>query len=410
MLPGHLLTLLIFALTYAVIALGEIPWLRIDRTGAALAGAVAMVVTGALSEAAAEHAIDFHTIALLLGMMIVVANLRLSGAFGFFARALLSRARSGFGMLAMTVAASGLLAAFFINDVVCLALTPLIIDAAEIAGVDPIPLLLGLATASNIGSAATITGNPQNMIVAGFAHLGYSSFALHLAPAAIIGLAIDFFVIAAVYRRSLGAPLPASNMPAPRTIRVARPLMIKSSFAALGVLAMFVAGYPTHLVAMGGGVVLLFTRRVKPQRVYRLIDWTMLAMFTGLFIVVAGFETTGFQTDVVRLIGVRRLTHPVTLTIVVAILSNLVSNVPAVLLFRPLYPMLGGGRAVALLIASASTYAGNLTVVGSLANLIVVENARLRKINLTFADYLRVGVPITLLTLTINTAILALWR
>src|SRR5882724_4566952 len=184
MLPSHLLTLIIFILTYVVIALGEIPWTRIDRTGAALAGAVAMVVTGALSEAAAEHAIDFHTIALLLGMMIVVANLRLSGAFSFFARALLSRAQSGFGMLAMTVTASGLLAAFFINDVVCLALTPLIIDAAEIADVDPIPLLLGLATASNIGSAATITGNPQNMIVAGFAHLSYSSFAIHLAPAA----------------------------------------------------------------------------------------------------------------------------------------------------------------------------------------------------------------------------------
>src|SRR5208337_662293 len=408
MLPGHVLTLIIFALTYAVIALGEIPWLRIDRTGAALAGAVAMVVSGALSEAAAERAIDFHTIALLLGMMIVVANLRLSGAFAFFARALLSRARSGFGMLAMTVAASGLLAAFFINDVVCLALTPLIIDAAEIAGVDPLPLLLGLATASNIGSAATITGNPQNMIVAGFAHLGYSSFAIHLAPAAIIGLIVDFFVIAAVYRRRLGATN-LSDDTAPRTIRVIRPLMIKSSLVTLGVLAMFVAGYPTHLVAMSAGVILLFTRRIKPARVYRLIDWTMLAMFTGLFIVVAGFETTGFQTEVVHLIGVQRLTHPVTLTVVVAILSNLVSNVPAVLLFRPLYPMLGGIRAVALLIASTSTYAGNLTVVGSIANLIVIEHARLRKINVTFTDYLRLGVPVTLITLAINTAILALW-
>ena len=207
MMPGHALTLVIFVLTYAVIALGEIPWTRIDRTGAALAGAVAMVVSGALTEAAAERAIDFHTITLLLGMMIVVANLRLSGAFAIFARALLNRARSGYGMLAMTVAASGLLAAFFINDVVCLALTPLVIDAAEIAGVDPIPLLLGLATASNIGSAATITGNPQNMIVAGFAGLDYSSFAIHLAPAAIIGLVVDFIVIAAVYRRSLGATL-----------------------------------------------------------------------------------------------------------------------------------------------------------------------------------------------------------
>jgi Na+/H+ antiporter NhaD/arsenite permease-like protein len=406
--PSHLLTLIIFALTYAVIALGEIPWARIDRTGAALAGAVAMVVTGALTESAAEHAIDFHTIALLLGMMIVVANLRLSGAFAFFARALLARARSGFGMLAMTVAASGLLAAFFINDVVCLALTPLIIDAAEIAGVNPLPLLLGLATASNIGSAATITGNPQNMIVAGFAHLGYSRFAIHLAPAAIIGLIIDYLVIAAVYRRSLGAPLtPADD--GLRTIRINRPLMLKSSLVALGALAMFVAGYPTHLVAMSAGVILLFTRRIKPARVYRLIDWMMLAMFTGLFIVVAGFETTGFQTEVVNLVGVSRLTHPVTLTAVVAVLSNLVSNVPAVLLFRPLYLILGGSRAVAMLIASSSTYAGNLTVVGSIANLIVIEQARLRKINVTFFDYLRVGVPITLITLAINTTFLALW-
>ncbi|MGA9723318.1 MAG: SLC13 family permease [Candidatus Binatus sp.] len=407
MLPSHTLTLIIFALTYAVIALGKVPWVRIDRTGAAMAGAVAMVVTGSLSEAAAARAIDFHTIALLLGMMIVVANLRLSGAFSYFACALLSRARSGLGMLAMTIAASGLLAAFFINDVVCLALTPLIIDAAEIAGVDPIPLLLGLATASNIGSAATITGNPQNMIVAGFAHLGYSSFAIHLAPAAIIGLVVDFIVIATLYRRSLGATSPG-DITGQRPIRINRPLMIKSSIVALGALAMFVAGYPTHLVAMSAGVILLFTRRIKPARVYRLIDWTMLAMFTGLFIVVAGFETTGFQTDVVRLVGVQRLTHPVTLTVVVAALSNLVSNVPAVLLFRPLYPMLGGSRTVAMLIASASTYAGNLTVVGSIANLIVIEQARLRKINVTFVDYLRVGVPITLVTLTINTAIMAL--
>ena len=406
--PAHLLTLIIFFLTYSVIALGEIPWTRIDRTGAALAGAVAMVVSGALSESAAEHAIDFHTIALLLGMMIVVANLRLSGAFAFFARAMLSRARSGFGMLAMTVAASGLLAAFFINDVVCLGLTPLVIDAAEIADVDPIPLLLGLATASNIGSAATITGNPQNMIVAGFAYLDYSSFAIHLAPAAIIGLVVDYIVIAAVYRRPLGAPRARVDT-APRTIRVNRPLMIKSSIVTLGALAMFIAGYPTHLVAMSAGVILLFTRRIKPARVYRLIDWTMLAMFTGLFIVVAGFETTGFQTEVVNLVGVQRLTHPVTLTVVVAILSNLVSNVPAVLLFRPLYPMLGGSRAVAMLIASASTYAGNLTVVGSIANLIVIEQARLRKINVTFVDYLRVGVPITLITLAINTAFLTFW-
>jgi Na+/H+ antiporter NhaD/arsenite permease-like protein len=247
------------------------------------------------------------------------------------------------------------------------------------------------------------------MIVAGFAQLGYSRFAIHLAPAAIVGLVADFIVIAFVYRSSLASRPLMHDGTAPREVRVIRPLMLESSFVALAALAMFVAGYPTHLVAMAAGVILLFTPRIKPARVYRLIDWTMLAMFTGLFIVVAGFETTGLQTDVVNAVGVQRLTHPVTLTVVVAILSNVVSNVPAVLLFRPLYPILGSSRAIPLLIASASTYAGNLTVVGSIANLIVIEQARLRKINVTFFDYLRVGLPITVITLTINTLILTLW-
>ncbi|HVA79792.1 MAG TPA: SLC13 family permease, partial [Candidatus Binataceae bacterium] len=324
--------LAIFALTYFVIAVGKLPFARIDRTGAALAGAVAMVAAGVLSEHAALKAVDFQTLTLLLGMMIVVANLRLSGMFGLFARALLDRARTGYGLLATTVVVSGVLAAFFINDVVCLALTPLLIDATEMLGAEPAPFLLALATASNIGSAATITGNPQNMIVAGFAHLGYTGFALHIAPSAIIGLAIDFAVLAIIYRPSLGklhrtcADEALANAPANR------PLMIKSTAIALAALGLFIAGYPTHLVAMGAGVVLLFTRRIKPERVYELIDWTMLAMFTGLFIVVAGFQTTGLQNDLIRWTGNRALANPFALSAVTAVLSNIVSNVPAVLL------------------------------------------------------------------------------
>jgi Na+/H+ antiporter NhaD/arsenite permease-like protein len=396
----------IFALTYLVLGMGEIPFLRIDRTGAALAGAVAMVVFGVLDERQAARSVDYHTLALLLGMMIVVANLRLSGAFARVARAILERAQSGYGLLAMTVVVSGGLAAFFINDVVCLALTPLLIDAAEMVDADPVPLLIALATASNIGSAATITGNPQNMIVAGFAHLRYAHFALTLAPSAIVGLAIDFAVIALFYRRILTR---AHRRPGTGPLvlqREIRPLMIKSSVVALAAVVLFAMGYPTHLVAMAAGVVLLFTRRVAPAEVYALIDWTMLAMFTGLFIVVAGFQTTGIQNDIIRTAGLGRLANPAVLTVVVAALSNLVSNVPAVLLFRPLYPLLGGAPRVALLIASASTMAGNLTVVGSIANLIVIEQARARGVKIGFLDYLRVGLPIGIATLAVNCAIL----
>jgi Na+/H+ antiporter NhaD/arsenite permease-like protein len=365
-----------------------------------------MVVFGVLDEREAAASVDYHTLALLLGMMIVVANLRLSGAFGRFARAILERARTGYGMLAMTVTIAGVLAAFFINDVVCLALTPLLIDAAEMVDGDPVPLLLALATASNIGSAATITGNPQNMIVAGFASLRYTPFALALAPSAALGLVVDFAVIAFVYRRRLSRAhrRPGTGPLVPQ--REIRPLMIKSSIVAIAAVAMFALGYPTHLVAMGAGVVLLFTRRVAPAEVYALIDWTMLAMFTGLFIVVAGFQTTGIQNDIIRAAGVSRLANPAVLTVVVAALSNIVSNVPAVLLFRPLYPLLGGAPRVALIIASASTMAGNLTVVGSIANLIVIEQARARGIRIGFFDYLRVGMPIAVATLAINCAIL----
>src|SRR5208282_1065794 len=154
--------LAIFAFTYFVFAVGNFPGLKLDRTGAALAGALLMVVTGSLSESKALAAIDFHTILLLLGMMIIVANLRISGAFALVARWLLKRAHSGYGLLAMTVLASGVLAAFFINDVVCLSLAGPLIEVARILEIDAAPLLLALATGSNIGSVATITGNPQN--------------------------------------------------------------------------------------------------------------------------------------------------------------------------------------------------------------------------------------------------------
>ncbi|MBF6559985.1 MAG: anion transporter [Candidatus Binataceae bacterium] len=402
---GTALPLAIFALTYYVIGAGKLPWLRLDRTGAALAGGVAMVVVGGLGERAALAAIDFPTLGLLLGMMIVAAHLRLSGALDAAGRVLLTRSRSGFGMLAMTIALAGVLAAFFINDVVCLALTPLLIEFTAIAGAPPAPFLLALATASNIGSAATITGNPQNMIVAGFAHLAYGAFAIRLAPAAAAGLVIDYAVIAWIYRKEL-----AQVRRADAAIRPARGspwYRAKSAAIALGVLAGFALGYRPDLVALSAGAISLFTRRVKPARVYRLIDWTMLLMFAGLFVVVAGLERTGLPHALVNAIGAARLANTAILATAVAALSNLVSNVPGVMLMRPIYPALASNHAAALIIAGASTLAGNLTLLGSIANLIVVEQARRARIEIGFGEYLRVGVPVTILTVVIGVALIA---
>ncbi len=396
--------LAIFVFTYLVFAVGNFPGLKLDRTGAALAGALLMVVTGSLSESKALAAIDFHTLVLLLGMMIIVANLRVSGAFALVARWLLERAHAGYGLLAMTVLASGVLAAFFINDVVCLSLASPLIEVARILEIDAAPLLIALATGSNIGSVATITGNPQNMIVAGFAGIGYSAFAIRLAPVALAGLLVDYAVIAWLYhgRLSRVGRRDDLHLPAPPPER--RYHLVKSSIVAGAVLVLFAMGYPTHLVALGGGAALLFTRRTQPRSIYEQIDWTLLVMFAGLFIVVRGAETTGLLEKLVAAAGPERLKSVATLSVVAAVLSNLVSNVPAVLLFKPIYSQISQGMSTALVLASASTLAGNLTLLGSIANLIVIEQAHREGITITFVDYLKVGLPVTIITLAIDIA------
>ncbi len=401
------LPLAIFTITYVGLALGKLPVVRVDRCGVALIGAVAMVVSGSLGEAAALRAVDFHTLALLLGMMIIVANLRLSGLFGWLAARIFGRAHSGFALLATTIALSGVLAAFFVNDVICLVLAPVVIDVAEQAGLSSVPLLLGLATASNVGSAATITGNPQNMIVAGFAHLRYMDFLIRLGPGALAGLVIDYAIIAWLYRRDLrGHRRPNAGAPTGTAEDLDRSAGIRAAIITAGTLICFALGYPTEIVALSAAALMLLVQNVRPDLVYAEVDWTMLLMFAGLFVVVGGAAQTGFQREIIRTVGVRRLTHPATLAATVAVLSNLVSNVPAVLLFRPLFPLLGSSHRVALLLAGASTYAGNLTLLGSIANLIVAENARRRGVEVQFREHLLVGVPVTVLTIVLGVALL----
>ena len=402
--------LAIFVFTYLVFAIGNFPGLKLDRTGAALAGALLMVVTGSLSEAGALGAIDFHTLVLLLGMMIIVANLRVSGAFSLVARWLLEQAHKGYALLAMTVLASGVLAAFFINDVVCLSLAGPLIEVARILEIDAAPLLIALATGSNIGSVATITGNPQNMIVAGFAHIGYAAFAIRLAPVAVASLLVDFAVIAWLYHGRLSRIRRRDDLHLPAPPPERRYHLIKSSTVAGAVLVLFAMGYPTYLVALGGGAALLFTRRTQPRSIYEQIDWTLLVMFAGLFIVVRGAETTHLLVDLVQAAGPERLKNVAVLSVAAAVLSNLVSNVPAVLLFKPIYPQISQGMSTGLVLASASTLAGNLTLLGSIANLIVIEQARREGIEISFIDYLKVGLPVTLVTLAIDIAWLQFLR
>ena len=394
---------IIFVLTYIVVALGRLPGLRLDRTGAAVVGAAFMVAFHVVTPEEAYAFIDIGTLVLLFGMMVLVGHLRLAGFFRWAAAVVARRARTPRALLAGVVGVAGLLSALFVNDTVCLALTPLVLEVTAALALPATPYLLALATASNIGSVATLTGNPQNMLVGVASHIPYRDFLFALLPVALVGLVIDFLVIALVYRRDLARPF--ERPPHPR-VKVHGFLMAKALAASVAMLVFFFVGANISIVAFTTGAALLLTRRVKPEKVFLEINWNLLTLFAGLFVVVGAAQQAGLAEWVFRQTGARDVHSTASLSLAAAILSNLVSNVPAVMLFIPLVPELADPQRAWLALAMASTLAGNLTLVGSIANVIVAEGAR-HKSPLTFGEYLKVGVPVTLLTLIVGVLLLS---
>ena len=395
--------LLIFSGTYLVLSVGRMPGFRIDRTGAVIIGAALMIAFRVLTMDEAIRSVNHETLILLFGMMIVVANLRLSGFFALVSAWVVEHTHHPLALLAAIVLVSGVLSAFFVNDTMCLVLTPLVLDIASRLRRNPVPYLLAVAMAANIGSAATITGNPQNMMIGTFSQIPYKSFAAAIAPISAIGLFLTVVLIAAIYRREF-IGVPRIDIEKPR-VRVHKALLWKSVTAAGAMIILFFMGFSVPKVAVVTGAILLITRRVKPEKVYREIDWSLLVLFVGLFVVIAGVEKTLLTGDILALGKRLQLDRTGVLTVWSAILSNLVSNVPAVLVFKPFISQLSHPQHAWLTLAMSSTLAGNLTVLGSIANLIVIERARYT-IRVSFFEYLKVGVPLTLLTLWIGILIL----
>lgn len=389
--------LAIFAATYVIVALGKIPVYRIDRAGAALLGGSLMVGFGVLSLEEAYRAVDFNTITLLLGMMIVVANLRVSGFFGLVNDWIARRVRHPLGLLVAIVLTSGLLSAFLVNDAICLVMTPLVLDMVGRLKRNAVPYLLAIAMASNIGSVATITGNPQNIIIGSLSGIPYAAFAATLAPMAGFGLIITTVMIALVYRDEiLSGELPPTRG---RTPRYHGPLLLKTVLVTAVMMTLFFLGQPVAKVAIVGGAFLLLTRRVRPGKIYREIDWPLLVMFVGLFIVVAGLEKTVIEPNLPTLVGNLHLDNNTWLGVVTAVLSNLVSNVPAVIVLKPFVANLGDPQRAWLTVAMAATFAGNFTLVGSVANLIVAQRAKARGVEIDFWSYFVIGAPLTIITI-----------
>jgi len=391
----------IFVASYLALAIGKVPGLAIDRAGVALVGAVLMVACGAMPLADAYRAVDFNTITLLLGMMIVVANLRLSGFFalatGFVAR----RARGPLLLLGAVVAVSGVFSAFLVNDAICLVLAPLIVELTVSLRRNPVPYLLGVAMASNVGSVATITGNPQNIMIGSLSGIPYVRFAAALTPVAAVGLLLTALLLALLHRDEFRAGPPLQ--PKLPRLRANRTLVWRSVIATGVVVLLFFTGVPPAEAAIVIGGLLLLTRRVKSARIYAEIDWSLLLMFTGLFIIVGGAERTLLTPDVVHAVAQWHLNRVPVLSAVTAALSNLVSNVPAVLLLEPFMRALPDQHTAWLTVAMASTLAGNFTVLGSIANLIVVEKAAQRGVRISFWAYFRVGAPLTVASIVLGT-------
>jgi Na+/H+ antiporter NhaD/arsenite permease-like protein len=406
---------LIFLFTYILVALGENRPRKLDRPTATLLGAVLMVATGALSRAEARAAIDLNTLSVLFGLMLLLTILLQSGFPTWLAFKALARCRSPRSLLALVVFTSGFGSALMLNDTVCLLGTPLLLEMTAQAGLPATPYLLALATSANIGSVMTLTGNPQNIIIGQASGWSWSGFALRMAPVGCICLAANWLVLALLFHRRLAKACFKELGSPPLALRVERRLALKSVLVFAGLIAAFIWGWPMDFAAVAAGTVLLVWSNRPPREVLTRIDWTLLLFFAGLFIVVQGF----LKADALWLGYLEEWLAPLSnqldwrnigiLSAAVVVGSNLFSNVPLVLIVSHWLHNVAHPQFLWLLLALTSTLAGNLTLFGSVANVIVAQGAQ-KQSPLKFSDFLWVGIPITVVTTALGVLLLwALW-
>lgn len=397
-------TLIIFGFVYLAMILGGLPGLLIDRSGAALVGAIAVVAMGKLTPEQAWAAIDVPTITLLFGMMVVSAQLRLGGFYSVISRRIAGAELSPPALLAVLVVTAGALSAVLANDIVCLAMTPVLLEGCWRRGLRPLPFLLALAAAANIGSAATLIGNPQNILIGETLDLSFRGYLADACVPAIAGLAVVWGVIVWQARGRWRESGPARHA----ADRVFHPWQTVKGLTVVGVLmALFlVAPWPRDVVALAAAAVLLLSRQMHSREVLGLVDWQLVLLFVGLFVINAAMQATGTLSHVLAATQSAGIDPhaPASLFILSTVLSNVVSNVPATMLLLPVsdHPLAGP------ILALSSTLAGNLIVVGSIANIIVVGIAGEMGYRISWRQHARAGIPITLLTLALAAGWLAL--
>jgi Na+/H+ antiporter NhaD/arsenite permease-like protein len=389
--------LLVFLFVYLGMVLGRIPGLALDRTGVALLGALGLLAMGKVSLPEAWLAVDVPTIALLFGLMVVSAQFRLGGFYTRLTRQLAAAEVAPERLLALLVAIVGGLAALLANDIVCLAMAPVLAEGCARRGLDPKPFLLALALAANVGSAATLIGNPQNMLIGQALQLSFAGYLLDAGIPALLGLGVVWWVVARLSRGAWHRPTPVTEVPAPdfSLWQTGKGLTVLVLLTA----AFLFAPWPREILALAAAALLLTSRRTSSRTVLGLVDWHLLVLFIGLFVVNHALAASGMLESALRGLAAAGLdvTGPAALFGATVVLSNLVSNVPATMLLLPAanHPLAGP------ILALASTLAGNLFIVGSIANIIVVDQAERLGIAISWREHARVGVPVTVLTLAI---------
>ena len=400
-------SLLIFLLTYIIISAQKMKWHKLDRPSGALLGAVLMVLSGVLTLDEAYRAVDYNTILLLMGMMLVVAYLKIANCFTYLSYLLIAYARNSVILLCLVSFSSGILSALFVNDTICLMFTPLLILALNQTKLNPIPYLIALATSSNIGSVVTLTGNPQNMLVGVFSKIPYLDFTLHLLPVGILSLIANVLIIYIFFRKDI-------NFKKFNPIVLAKPeLDVKLAIKSLVVLFFIFLGFiftgNLPLSAITGGLALIIISGTKPQHAMEKVDWTLLLFFSGLFIVVGGISKAGFltiaHTAVDPYLGETASGQIIRFSIFSVIASNIVSNVPFVLLSTTWIEKFADPKTMWYTLAMSSTFAGNLTIMGSVANMIVMELSK-EYVQVGFWDFFKVGFATTIVSLLIGIIIL----
>ena len=400
--------LLIFTITYIGIIFTRLPKINVDRPSAAFFGAVAMIVFGVLNLEEAVKAIDYNTIALLLGMMIIISVLQLDGFFSLIAGKTLSWSKTPLRLLIIITFVTGIASAFLVNDAVVLLFTPVIIAICRASSLNPVPYLIAEILSANIGSAMTITGNPQNMLIGISSDIDYTTFFFKLLPVSVLGMAMIVVVVRWFYRPHFGSKAVMAINGDKFEYRFQSMKFSVPVF--IGVVIMFFLGKLLHLsipvIALAGASFILIFGKVKPSLVIKNVDWVLLLFFASLFIVVEGAVKAGLldffiQSEVLTpdIGGIVKL-HGLSL-----FLSQIVSNVPYTVMMLPVLKPISS-EILWLSLASASTLAGNATIIGAMANLIVIESAEKERVKIGFWEFFKIGIVVTLLSFVISIGVL----